>query len=535
MVGTLLRLHLKLTARELTASTTRIVVTILVGLYALSMVVLLMAVLVALRDDPAGVRPAITVLGLSALTVNWLSGTLLVTGTGGVLDPGVFALLPVRARALLPGLVLSALVSIGGLMSVALVVGYVIAWSSGLDTLVAAMLGGGLGLALCVVSSRALASGLSAVLQRRRSKDLAVIGTMVVILGGSVALQLLAPRMEFDVKALLVDLTSAARVVGWTPLGWPWAVPADVAVGAWGAAATKLGLSLGTLGLLTWAWERSLVKDLTSPLESTGDAERVAATNRLDRLFPNSPAGAVARRSVRYWRRDPRRLAQAVGLIAVPVVLVIAFTFGDQVGADVSVIVAFLSVFGSMMAASAVAWDLSYDGSALWIQITAGVSGLDDRKGRTWAYLALFGPYHVALTVGLLWYSGRWDLAPGVIGASLCALLAGIGVGNWVGSIWQVAQPPVGKSVFRKGAGGGMESFVGSMLTLILPSILIAPVVVLGVLGSLAGSRPLLGWLALLLGTIVGSGVLIVFTQLGGRYLDDRWPEVLKKITWDRQ
>ena len=70
-----------------------------------------------------------TVLAYAGLTVGWLLMSMLVFGVDETIDPAKFALLPVRASELLPGLLVAGLISAPGVATVLVAVGLVITWA----------------------------------------------------------------------------------------------------------------------------------------------------------------------------------------------------------------------------------------------------------------------------------------------------------------------------------------------------------------------------------------------------------------------
>ena len=82
-------------------------------------------------------------------------------------------------------------------------------------------------------------------------------------------------------------------------------------------------LAAGLVAALWWAWAYVLDRRLTSPVEQPGDSRPVKESGWVDRIFPATPAGGVAARTLRYWRRDPRYLAGVAGFLVGPVILIV--------------------------------------------------------------------------------------------------------------------------------------------------------------------------------------------------------------------
>ena len=100
-------------------------------------------------------------------------------------------------------------------------------------------------------------------------------------------------------------------------------IPADVARGRWYAAGLHLLLAAGLVVALWRAWYHFLILRLTSPTQGGAEGRKVAESSWVDRISPASPAGGVAARTLRYWRRDPRYLAALAGFLVGPVILLV--------------------------------------------------------------------------------------------------------------------------------------------------------------------------------------------------------------------
>ena len=85
-----------------------------------------------------------------------------------------------------------------------------------------------------------------------------------------------------------------------------------------------LVLALAFVAVLWRAWEHFLAARLVEPVEGGGggEATRAAHSGWVERLYPATPAGGVAARTLRYWRRDPRYVAGVAGFLIAPVVLI---------------------------------------------------------------------------------------------------------------------------------------------------------------------------------------------------------------------
>ncbi len=525
MVALLVGLKLTLLRNSLRRSVWRIVGLLLAVAYALGLVVGGFAGLVALRWTSTTLTGEVTVLAFALLTLGWLVMSVLVFGVDETVDPARFALLPVTARDLLPGLLVAGVIGVPGVATALLGLGLVVTWARTPALTLAALLAAVLGVATCVLLSRAATSALASILASRQFRDLALVTLALFAVLVAVAANLGGTFIVPSLSQLEETLRLVAGAAAWSPFGWAWALPADVARGDWGAAALHLLLALALVTGLVALWWRSLDLRLVSGSGGAPGHTTVGGHGRLDRLFPASPAGAVATRTLRFWRRDPRYLVGAAGFVIAPLVIMVT-QLANPSGSGALVMMA--PVLLGFFVGLSVAQDLSYDGSALWTHVSAGVSGAEDRRGRVLAALAVYGPLLGLLVVLAVAFTGRFDLLPAVVGLSVAVVLVGLGVGCVVGSLWQWAAPPPGANPFQKGSSGGLPALlsVGVSMTATLLGVL--PTVALAVGSAFV---PWLTWLLVPVALANGWVVLRLGVSRGGRLLDRRWPEALSAVS----
>jgi|GEM_PF-130374 len=540
LTGALVRLQLKLSWRYTMSSVAMKVGSLIMALMLLGSVIPLMWGMFAMRGTSIATRGEVLTSGFALLTLLWPIMVTMMTGSNDMLDAGRFALYPVRMGRLMPGLVCSAAMGLGGVMMLFLGIGYVASWSTSPGTLVAAVIGWIVGFATCLASSRALAALLADVLRRRKARDLTIVVFFLVIMGFSIGTQLVsrslaAGSITTNPDEFFAGLSKTASIIAWTPFGWSWGLPWALASGQGFKALLWLVLAIAWLVLMAWVWAHQFGKRLTSQLDAGGEAEKITKANPLDALLPATPAGAIAKRGLRYFRRDPRRLISVIAILMVPFLMAISMSMGlNDAPPDQRIlmmqVLTFSPALAGWMVAIYVGWDISYDGSALATQIVTGVTGRDDRWGRVLAALILYAPITVVLIIGFTIYTRQWQVLPSVVGVSAALTLIGMGIGSWIGSIWQIPQPPAGSSLVGRNGTGGAAGFGASMIGMFLPVIMTLPVVALAALALLV--NPLFGWLALVAGFGLGALVLWWGVRSGGRRLDRTWPEVLAKVTW---
>ena len=304
------------------------------------------------------------------------------------------------------------------------------------------------GVATCFLLSRAGTAAFASVLSSRRFRDFAFVGLALLGMAFGVGANLIAGLVDGDLAGLRVVLADAATVAGWTPFGWAWAVPAEVAQGRWLAALLRLVLAVAFVALLWWGWQHYLDRRLTEPLEASRGAGRVRSGGWADRIYPATPAGGVAARTLHYWRRDPRYVAGIAGFLIGPVILMVA-QLANPYGQ--LLVAAFAPTLLCWLIGSSMAQDLSYDGSALWMHAASGLRGVDDRIGRVLSTLTVFVPVLLLLTVVGLALTGRWDVWLPVLAVSVTLTLVSLGVGSFVGDALAVAGAATGSQPLPEG------------------------------------------------------------------------------------
>lgn len=534
MVALFVRLKLSLLRRGFGRSGATAAGMVLAYLFALGLTLPAVAGLIFLRQGGPEVVASVTVPLFAMLTVGWLVLPLLFFGVDETLDPGRFALLPVRARTMLPGLVVASFIGAPGIALVLLGVGLVIAWSSTPASLAMAALAVPLGAVTCVLLSRALTTALAGALGRRRAREnvAALVAFAGLFLG--IGMQVVGRLLSSWVAAAEDPAAGArgvAEFVGWTPFGWAWAAPGDMAQGRYVVGSVRLVLALAlAYGLAAW-WRWALDRALVTPAAGTGDAEKVHSSAALERLFGTSARGAIAARIVRSWRRDSRAMVQVATLAVFPLLMVAPTLIGTGGGrGDRDQLVGLLSAapFIAVFAGMVVANSLVLDGTAASLHALVGVRGSDDRWGRALAYLLLVVPVVVLVWGAAVAVNQRWDLAPALGGLTAGLLLASVGGASWASAHYQWPQPPAGGNPFQRNSGGGAAGFMLLIANAVVAAIGSLPVIVLFVL-ALTGA----GWAgpaAAVVGPAVGAAVLWAGCRFGGAALDRRWPEALEAM-----
>ncbi len=516
MVATVVRLKLRLWLNGLRRSPWQVVGLLVAVLYTAGAVVLALGGFVAVGTRDEELRTSVPVLAGSLLVLGWWVVPLLAFGVDATVDPARFAVFPVPRRTLLVGLGLAALVGVPGLATTVVGLGTALVWWRVPAAALAGVLGGALGVAVCVVGSRALTTALAPVLSARRYRELAATVVLLPVL--LVPLARLSPGHPMLEARVLPGV---ARVLGWTPWGAPWAVGADVAAGRWGAGAAHLAVGLAGLAGAALGWDRALAATVARP-PRVGTARVRWGGDGLFARFPSTPTGAVAARSLTYWARDPR---YATTLVAAPLagVALLTLTGGGPAPLALGPLAAFL--LGWTVAAG-----ISYDGTAFWAHLAAPLHGRQDRWGRAWAGAVVGAPLCVGLALASLAATGRWDATAPIVGLTLGVLATTLGVSS-VASAW-VVQPvaPPGASPLAAPQGSTTAGMATQAVGWLCLAVLVSPSLVLTVL-AVSSRSPVLGAVAAVVGVALGGALLVAGVRVGGGVYDRRAPELMTSLT----
>ncbi|WP_282946821.1 hypothetical protein [Cellulomonas endometrii] len=516
MAAHLVRLKLTLLRNGLRRSVWKLIGLLLGLAYVLFLLALATAGLALLgaQRDPELSRTVVVLAG-TLLVAGWWLLPLVAFGVDSTLDPERFRLFPMRRRSMLTGLALAGLVGVPGLATTLLGAGSALAWTWDLAAAVAALVGAVLGVALCVVGSRAVTTLLAPLVSGRRFREVAAVLAIVpLMLAGPILLGVTA-----GLSAVADVLPRVAVVAGWTPVGAPWALAADVADGAWLAAAGKVAICLAALAVLVAVWDRALSAALVRP-EGGGRVARGHGLGFFDRV-PATPTGAVVARCLTYWLRDSR-YAAAVAVVPVLVLLLWFLGRGGDVVLGAGVLVAF--VMGWSLSA-----DVAYDDTAFWTHVAAPVDGRVDRAGRAVAGLVVGGVVVLATDVLVLGVADRWDATLPVLGMSLGVLGAGVGASSVYSARVVYPVPKPGENPFSTPQGTSFAVMVTQSVGMLVLLALCLPTVGLGIAALVTG-HAVLDVLTLAVGLGVGAAAVVVGVRLGARVYDRRAPELLQTI-----
>ncbi|WP_213814973.1 transporter [Glaciihabitans sp. dw_435] len=519
MVAHLVRLRFLILANSLKKSPWQIVAVVIGALYGLGILAAVVAGLVALSFGSLEVARTVVTLGGAAVILGWWLIPIVTAGIDQTVDTARLVTFPIPLNTLVVGLTVSGVLGVPGIVTSVASLATIVTWRNSAPAAIAALICAAIAVLTCVIGSRlvaALATNLGSGRRFREAKGVLIFIPLILL--GPILIGL------SSVLSSAADaLPDIATVIGWTPLGAIWAVPASIAEGSYGAAVVQFLIGIVTVGILAVLWRMSLARALETPPHSAAVKAGVR-TIGLFGVFPATPWGAVAARALTYWLRDPR---YAQSLIIVPVLPLLLFFYSGSFGSN-----ALLNATGPIVAlllALSIYTDVSYDNTAYALHLEKGVSGVADRLGRVVA-LTVFGlPITLILCIASVWFTDAWRILPGLLGVSVGTFLSGLALSSVISGRLVFAVPAPGESPFKARPGGGFTLALTTFATWGGLAVLALPEVVLAVIGFVTGNA-LFGWLALLVGAVFGGALLVIGIRWGGAILDRRGPELLAQL-----
>lgn len=521
MVATVLRLRYRILGNTLARNPWQLVGFCFGVFWALSILAGVIASLVAVATfQDLAVTRAVAVIGGSALLCGWIVGPLLIAGIDTTVDAAKLAPFPLTTRQIMAALTATGLTGIPGIVTSLAAASTLLLWLRWPVAAVAAVPCAAIAVLTCVLATRLASALTSGIGGNRRGRE--VVGTLVlilVLLAGPILTGVLGAVS--DATGLGAQLAGVGDILAWTPFGAAWAIPADLAGGAFAFAGAKLLIAGATLAALWLGWRRALERATVSPPRRAVRAARPGSLG-LFGVMHTGGVGATWARSLTGWLRDPRYLRQLVVVPLFPVLF--AFTGGLDgfMFAASPLLVAFVLCIAGYT-------DISYDGTAFASVLSSGVRGSADRWGRVLGAGSVGVPLTVLAAVVTAALSSRLAVLPAILAGSLGVLLVGYGVTAVSSALITVPVAAPGDSPFKSVPGQTFVSGLVVFVVLAACAVLAAPALVLSVT-AMAGGSQAMGWIALLVAIAVGAGAIVGGVIVGGRTLERTGPDLLLRI-----
>ena len=494
--------------------------------------------------DPTGSVPYLimrsgVILGGGCVVVFAALIQLLLIGEGSTLTEQRFETYGIEDRSLQTGLIAAALSGAPSLFALAALLCWAFAyrWVSPGMVLMGVVCAP-VAVLTAVMISRALIALATTLVATRRGRNLFYLILLIVfilacqtpnlLMGSGAVLENGAPGMRHFSTTAFSRMTD---VLAWTPFAAPFALPFDLAEGAWAALAAHAAIIVLTwlccFGLMLWCMGR---RRLTAGADASGTVR--GGLGDFARM-PDSPSGAVSARLFAYLKRDPRQAP----LLVIPAVMVAVFAI-QWYGAGLPSIMVWQSlVWMGLLMMITEGNGLAYDGGGLTMFVLSGARGLADRIGRIRVFAVYAVAYLLALAFVVFALTGDWRTGQGRALGAACTLVgvgtafAALGLAEIVSCVLPYPAPsierPFSSPQGRMAAQGlfPLAHMLGTLLAM-LPTGIAAIVMLL----SGAFSASLAPYALGCIGLFDGTAALAFGTWLGGRLLDARAVALVRTI-----
>jgi len=475
---------------------------------------------VAPRTQPL-LGEALLVALFLLLALGWVAGPLVAFGTDETLDPSRLALLPLRPRQLMPGLLAASSLGVTPVATLIVLAGAVAGFaplSPGLPLVVAAALAQFL---LCMVASRAVTTALSTVLRSRRARDLSIVLFSLALLGVGLG----GPLFSGLLRALSHgEGRTVLALARWLPPGLAAGAMIDAAKGRLAAATAELAATGAIVAALAWAWLAATRRLATTVEPRPGAGERPGDLfPRLAGFLPRSRVGVVAAKELRYAVREPRLRVSWIFAWLFALVLPSAVALAGPLRRPELVLVVPTLVWLTNVNTLN---QFGFDGRAYWMHVAVPDDPKADLLGKNLAAALLTFPLVLVDGLALAALTGGWAYLPVALGVGAGLLATMLGVGNYASV--RVPQPlpeMTGNLWALSNTGQGATTALVQLAAFSVQSVMITPVIALVLVGLFVWPPALVA--APLLG--IGYGLILwqAGLRLGAEWLAGHQPELL--------
>ena len=538
--------------------TSTIIGTVILAFFALIGGISIAAVtFLAYRFAPAPVNVNVLVLVLTGVFIFWIIAPLTQVSTNEGLDVSKLTLFPLTRGELMISLLLSTLLDIWTLFLVFLFGAIVVGWAVSIPVLLMTLLTVLVFYVQVVGFSQLIIAILSGMMQNRRLRDLSVI--LVLLLFGS---GYLCQFFFFRGNNITQTLSSGVFVnyLQWVPPGMAARAIQQAALGNWGASFVWL-IVLAVISLLAlYLWLRTVERALASPEvggsqrvrrrrveqarpAASGVAEVAAPASKVVSRLVAPQALAIARKDLRYYRRDPQYLRVTVMPLLYVFVLVISTVFGGGNAAYAVTAANTGQIFGLIRPMIAPAYillslftlaynTLGFDGQSLTTLFLFPVNPKQILLGKNLVIFLLGLVELIAVVLLVAFLSHTWLFALPSFTLGLAGVLIVLALGN-ITSVYFPQRMRLAQRGFQSAssmsAQGGCLRVVMSFAAMIVDVIVLIPVLAAMVLPIVFQATWL--WVfAIPLSLAYGALIYYATTSIVAPRMLNRLPEILEVV-----
>jgi hypothetical protein len=462
-------------------------------------------------DEPAALMDLLAVV-FAIWTFGWMLGPAF--GGQPVLRPEHFALEPVSRGNLAVGLLAAAFVGITTAITF-VAFSAIVVFAARLDVIavVVSIPALALQLALVVVLSRLAARMFGALARSRTGAAITALITAVMLVLSQQGWIVLVALDSVLSSGFSDGFSLAVRAL---PSSWGLVAVEASARGDWALTAAALAALAIVVAALVAVWSRLLgPQRLARPMVLGSIAERAAPSGWAAR----GAMAAVYVKELRTWLRDPLRVQS---LVAAPVFAILTGLL--PLLFDSSAFLPFVGALTALMAAITCANLYGQDGTALWLTLLMPDTEQADVRGRQLAWLTLFGPMSLAMTLAGAALHGDPGLWPWALAATVSVLGGGAGLLLVVATDQLVPGPDPHKA---KNSPLDHGDVTGQSFVMLFAAIVTAAPALGAALAGELLDQPLLSWAGVAVALVTGVACYVLLGRVAAQRLRTRGPELL--------
>lgn len=524
MTSTLFSLHRTLWWRSVSSNPATLMMGLMMLIYGAIGLLSIAAMAYADITTPGHGYQALTVGVAGGMLIYILLAVFMPAGENQ-LSPTTLGALPLTPREVLPGLLLSSLLTTRAIMSVVFSLVYAIIGSIFLIltgpgwAAVPFVVGMVLSCATTIIFGECVGQLGSAIADSQKSRT--QIAAMVVM--GLLVFGILQAQ---SVLESLPPLHTVGEIGAWTPFGAGVGWALALADGHILTALAQLLIAVGSLVLLVWAWSRQIGGLMRNPGTGGDVASEVTGKGvsklELGAWSYSSPAAMEYSRALRYLTRDKRQTGMLYTMPLFGVLTLYQLWKGDDFTAY------FMLCFSAIVLSSLLANDYGFDGPSNWVHMVAPVAPRTILHARHLAHVTIPLIGFVLLAVVVLVFSDNFTLGMLCTAVALGVFIstAAVGLGLTVLNPYPLSAPGQNRWNDKSGysAGAFFTAFVGMMLVWVpaLPGIVVS---------ALSYERG--GWLlyaAVIVSLLVPSLVYAAVWRFAGKRAQERTPEIYATV-----
>ncbi|GHO78361.1 hypothetical protein KSD_61320 [Ktedonobacter sp. SOSP1-85] len=447
--------------------------------------------------------------------LGWIMGPIFFGGGDQTLRPEHFTLLPIPPRRLTLGLLSTAFVGPGALVTLVAFTSLIVYGArGGIGPLLVAIPAAFLQLVLIILLSRLTTEVFNQAMSSQIGAALGALisATIMALLGSGWAL---VPTISQALTLGFPPLLSGA--VRALPSGWGLVAIDAASRSNWLLSTALIFCQVALIGLLLMTWSALLVRRTTTKKATHPSKWRMGAVYQ-HHLFSTTPIGAVLGKELVSWLRDPMRMHYFY--FALFYALLFCFL---PLALGLTVFIPFVSAIFIVMAAMITNF-YGTDGSALWLTLVVPHAERYDVRGRQAAWVLVVAPTAMVLTIVCTAVSGQSWAWPWVL-ALLPALLGGAAGLLLLTSVFYLV-PRTEPHLRKKDLLQASSDMGQAVLMLVLVPITAIPAASV-VLVGMTQNNALLQWVGVGVGIATGALFSWLLGRIAYRRLEARGSELL--------